>query len=376
MDPTGAQPPPPSAPPPPGPLPPDPPPPDPPPPEPPASAGPTSTPQRSAPRPPLRRSRSDRILFGVCGGLAEHLGVDPTLVRIGAVAIVAFGGVGILAYAAAVLLIPEEGNDEPMLRARGPRWLRAAGIVLLVLAVAGGLRSLFGPASPWFPVPVVLAGAVLLWVGAGRRELRGIASGAPAARVGAIALGVALLLGGMVGVLDAAGAFHLSAPALLASLVIVAGAVLAVSSIWGRPRTLLAAGVLLLAAASLATAADLDLSGGVGRHVYSLNGDAAARYRLGVGDLALDLRGAHPSGGAGQVDARVGVGRLLIVVPRGALTTVDHASGTGDARRTGGVDVTREVVMTDSSGRITVHAHVGLGEIEVAPRDPGAKVEA
>ena len=57
----------------------------------------------------LRRSRSDRMLGGVCGGIARYLGVDPVAVRVG-YAILSFfrGGLGILAYFVLWLLMPEE----------------------------------------------------------------------------------------------------------------------------------------------------------------------------------------------------------------------------------------------------------------------------
>jgi phage shock protein C len=60
----------------------------------------------------LRRSRTDRMLGGVCGGLAESLGVDAALVRIGLVTLTVLGfGMGIVLYAAVWVLAPE--TDEP-----------------------------------------------------------------------------------------------------------------------------------------------------------------------------------------------------------------------------------------------------------------------
>ncbi|WP_214403353.1 PspC domain-containing protein [Pseudonocardia lacus] len=56
----------------------------------------------------LRRSRTDRMLGGVCGGLAEALGADPALVRLGLVALTVLGaGSGGLLYIAAWILVPE-----------------------------------------------------------------------------------------------------------------------------------------------------------------------------------------------------------------------------------------------------------------------------
>ncbi len=56
----------------------------------------------------LFRSVSDRKLAGVCGGLANYLGVDATIIRLIWVLFVVFGGAGILAYLIMWLIIPEE----------------------------------------------------------------------------------------------------------------------------------------------------------------------------------------------------------------------------------------------------------------------------
>jgi phage shock protein C len=64
---------------------------------------------------PLRRSRTNRVIAGVVGGLAEYFGVDPTLLRVvyvvGSIVSAAFPG--ILVYILLWLLIPEaqEGPD-------------------------------------------------------------------------------------------------------------------------------------------------------------------------------------------------------------------------------------------------------------------------
>ncbi|MCF8020191.1 MAG: PspC domain-containing protein [Vallitaleaceae bacterium] len=54
----------------------------------------------------LYRSRTDRMLFGVCGGLAEYFNVDPTLVRLVMVLFWMTGG-GFLAYLIAAIIMPE-----------------------------------------------------------------------------------------------------------------------------------------------------------------------------------------------------------------------------------------------------------------------------
>ena len=60
----------------------------------------------------LRRSRDDRMIAGVCGGLAESMGVDAAVIRIGLVTLTVLGfGMGIVLYAAVWMLAPE--TDEP-----------------------------------------------------------------------------------------------------------------------------------------------------------------------------------------------------------------------------------------------------------------------
>ncbi len=55
----------------------------------------------------LYRSRENRKVGGVCGGIAEYFGFDPTLVRLGAIVLIFIWGAGILAYIVAWAIIPE-----------------------------------------------------------------------------------------------------------------------------------------------------------------------------------------------------------------------------------------------------------------------------
>ncbi len=57
----------------------------------------------------LRRSRTDRMVAGVCGGAAKHLGVDPAIIRLLLVAATILGvGAGAVLYLACWLIVPEE----------------------------------------------------------------------------------------------------------------------------------------------------------------------------------------------------------------------------------------------------------------------------
>jgi phage shock protein C len=70
----------------------------------------------SSPYPPqapkrLERSKSNRILGGVCAGVANYLNMDPTLVRVLTVVISLFTGVPIILYIIALFVVPEEGSQ-------------------------------------------------------------------------------------------------------------------------------------------------------------------------------------------------------------------------------------------------------------------------
>jgi phage shock protein C len=56
----------------------------------------------------LTRSRDDRMLAGVCGGIAEYLNVDPTIVRLVTVLVGIFSaGTALIAYLIAAIIVPE-----------------------------------------------------------------------------------------------------------------------------------------------------------------------------------------------------------------------------------------------------------------------------
>ena len=63
----------------------------------------------------LVRTHSGRVVAGVCSGLAEYLGIDANVIRlIVAVVTVFTGGIGALAYLAAWVVIPEEGEKSSL----------------------------------------------------------------------------------------------------------------------------------------------------------------------------------------------------------------------------------------------------------------------
>ena len=62
----------------------------------------------------IHKSRSDRMLFGVAGGLAEYFDIDPVLVRVGWVLLtIATGGIGLLVYIVMAIVTPEGSRHVP-----------------------------------------------------------------------------------------------------------------------------------------------------------------------------------------------------------------------------------------------------------------------
>jgi phage shock protein C len=133
----------------------------------------------------LYRSRTHRVIGGVAGGLGEYLDVDPVLLRIAFVVAFLAGGVGILAYIIAWIIIPEQPRESPMTtppdpqqpnippqpqqtpRAEEPhrRGSVVGGLILLVLGLLF-LGQNFLPDfnfGDWSPLILVAIGAGLLY---------------------------------------------------------------------------------------------------------------------------------------------------------------------------------------------------------------------
>ena len=56
----------------------------------------------------LYKSSTDKMLAGVCAGVAEYFGLDPTWVRLGYAALVLLGGTGILLYIVCAIVMPNK----------------------------------------------------------------------------------------------------------------------------------------------------------------------------------------------------------------------------------------------------------------------------
>ena len=115
----------------------------------------------------VRRSRQDRVIGGVCGGLGRYLQVDPVLLRIAAVALALSGGLGVLAYIIAWIAIPEETGTEPV-PVQGHDNRHGFALVVGAALVALGGLLLVQQMVPWFgaaffwPLVVVAVGVLVL----------------------------------------------------------------------------------------------------------------------------------------------------------------------------------------------------------------------
>ena len=56
----------------------------------------------------LHRSNENKVIAGVCAGIAEYFDMDPTLIRLAWILFCALGGSGVLAYIIAAIIIPEK----------------------------------------------------------------------------------------------------------------------------------------------------------------------------------------------------------------------------------------------------------------------------
>ncbi len=133
----------------------------------------------------LKRSRRDRVIAGVCGGVADYIGIDPIIVRVLWLAAMFWGGSGLLAYIIAMVIIPpaREGETEPSSGAGGRL---ALGVLLVLIGLFFILMRhypvmfLWRPEPRlWLPIGLVLTGLVILIVSR-RQNVPGMGEHSPA----------------------------------------------------------------------------------------------------------------------------------------------------------------------------------------------------
>lgn len=372
---------------------------------------------QSATTPRLVRRTHGRMIAGVCQGIADHFHIDPILVRIGFVVTSFFGGAGFIAYVAAWLLIPEE--DERMSVGerivREHRWGRIAGIVLIAIAISSIAKPLwwFG-GHGFFAVLLIVGGLYLLSPGLSggnrapgttstpsRSEGGGVSpvgedggdDGMPPVTqsfeplpppagprrrrrggLGALTFGLLFIGGGIVGLLLAGGNTVEPSYVFAAGLLVV-GTALVVSTWFGRSYVLIPLGLLMVGLMSASTVIDVPITGGVGeKSVTPFNtSELRDEYHLGIGELRLDLTHiAFERGTTHHLGATVGVGHLLVRVPRDVVVEIHGHAGMGEVRfldqHDGGVRVDRDTTLPSSgenAPRLIIDAEVGVGQVEV-----------
>jgi len=328
----------------------------------------------------LYRSRDERLIGGVCGGLAEYFGIDPLIVRIITVGLVFAGGAGFLAYLAAWLLVPEEDGESVADGGNG-RLATIAGTVLLVLAIGTVLPFWNGPFGGWgWGGPLVsliclgLAGLAVWWVASGEHPA---ASGTRdiLRRAG---FGVALLA--VCGLLALGGAWATAAGGgvIVAVVVIVAGLWLVAGAFLGGARWLILPALALALPAGVVSAANLDVDGGVGDREYrpAVASEIRGTYKLGVGHLILDLRDTKLPPGDRPIHVEIGAGAVSIAVPRNVCVTSKAHLGAGQVNvfghGSGGLDVDWRDARQAPAGttRLIVDGDVGVGVLDVTYDSP------
>lgn len=341
---------------------------------------PEPTPDVDDPRPPvdpprkLLRSRADRVLAGVCGGLGRYLGIDPVIVRVAAVVLAFVGGAGAIAYLAMVLLVPDAApgaeEAEPAPSRRGMSGAAIAGIVIALIFLGppllGGGLLLAG-----LLVPLALMAMIGLgtwWLVSGDPV-----TGEPGTLLKRGLLGIGVLAGcGLLFVLGfwTAG---LAGGIVAGSAVIATGVVLVVGAFTGHLRWLALPATALALGAAVVAAAGIKLDGGVGERDYS-PGSAVAikdRYELGAGRMIVDLRRAGLSDGDTRLKLQMGMGQTVLVVPKDVCVSTSAKVGAGAVdvfgRTNGGADLDWDDSQAASRARprLVVDADVGFGELLV-----------
>lgn len=321
----------------------------------------------------LTRSSGDRMIGGVCGGIARYLGVDATVVRIATVVLALIGGAGALLYVAALLIMPSDSpaaGSEP----GGLKPLAIVGVVLLLLVgwpfILGGGFMVAGLAVPL--AILTLAGLGVWWLVSG--EGPG-GNGRDVAR--RAALGIAVLIG--CGAIAIAGglAAGLGGGTVVAALVILAGVMLVAGAFVGGVRWLIPPALSLALAVGFVSAAGIDLDGGVGERNYRPASADSLResYRLGMGELVVDLRDVDLPAGDTPLALDVGIGAVRLIVPEDVCVASAAEVGIGGVdvlgRDNGGVDLDWEDRPRAAAGgsRVVVDAEVGVGALLVRHDD-------
>jgi phage shock protein PspC (stress-responsive transcriptional regulator) len=332
-------------------------------------------------RPRLVRTRRGRLIGGVCSGLGAHFDVDPILFRIAFVGLAVFSGVGIALYLAILLLVPEEGASRAPIRLGRSSWLSVLGIVVVVVAAGIALQAAghAGHRGAWgFGMGVgsaVLAGSIAALVWLRLRRPAGEQGHPSADRRLFARLALVAAIAAWSVLFAMAGAWLGGIDGRLAAWVVVAiGAALVLSAFMGRARWLVVPAVAFAVSVAVIAAAHVDLHGGVGERTYRPHtlSEVHHDYRLGAGRLEVDLRDVAFPPGDTHLRFRLGVGELVVLVPRGVCVATSAQLGGGYVgaleQRSGGLDVdwSERPSPPPHTSRLVLSGDVGLGALFVA----------
>jgi len=185
-------------------------------------------------------------------------------------------------------------------------------------------------------------------------------------------LGAILLAGGVLWLLGATHVAEISPLPVLAGGLIAVGLALVAGSRTGRHSGLIALGIALTVVLAAASAFDIRLAGGIGDRAFAPHSvaDLNTRYELAIGQLTLDLRDIQVGSSTIVVEARVGLGELVVHVP--AVPVDSHArAGLGQvtifSRADSGFDVDLSVPSSHPSGTgsLALELSVGIGQVIV-----------
>ena len=138
-------------------------------------------------------------------------------------------------------------------------------------------------------------------------------------------------------------------------------------------RGLIALGIIVAAIAAVLVSVDVPVRGPIGQRRYHPHAATSVRaeYRVGIGDLRLDLRDVAWTTGTHTVHVRVGIGEATVFVPADVTVVVVGHAGIGDVRlldrRVSGLGVDDRTTAAAVTGAPIVHidARTGIGEVHV-----------
>ena len=281
------------------------------------------------------------------------------------------GGTGLVVYAAALLLVPNDGEIPSTPRSSRDRYLVAGvAIVLVIVGSSIGLFGGFGFGSVVVPLGfLTVAGLAVYWISSGRRP----GGGSPADIARRALLGIVLLAACGALAVGSFVASGLGGGAVVAGLVIATGAALVGAAFVGGARWLVLPALAIALPLAFVSAAGIDLDGGFGQRTErpATLAEVHDGYRIGAGEIVVDLREVELPAGDHRLKVGVGAGHALVLVARDVCVASTADIGMGGVevlgRDGGGVDVTWNDSRRAPEGtpRLVLVGDVGVGFLEV-----------